>query len=82
VSVVLTGRTVDKRQWHPVARARGSISAGVVTVEAGLPIDGLYRRAIAAGATVEGPPISLPWGPKEFVLVLPEGHRLEVVAAA
>jgi RimJ/RimL family protein N-acetyltransferase len=63
-------------------RVRGPISAGVVTVEAGLPIDGLYRQAIAAGATVEGPPISLPWGPKEFVLVLPEGHRLEVVAAA
>ena len=63
-------------------RTTGPISAGIVTVEAGVAIDGLYRRALAAGAVTQGPPMELPWGPREFIVVLPDGHRLEVVAAA
>ncbi|MER5784123.1 bleomycin family antibiotic N-acetyltransferase BlmB [Streptomyces mobaraensis] len=42
--------------------------------------DSLHRRAVDAGARVDGPPVRRPWGRSEFVITLPEGHELTVSA--
>ncbi|MEU7137686.1 GNAT family N-acetyltransferase [Streptomyces sp. NPDC046261] len=42
----------------------------------------LHRRAVAAGARVDGEPTRQPWGRTEFVITLPEGHELTVSAPA
>ncbi|MFI9722912.1 GNAT family N-acetyltransferase [Streptomyces sp. NPDC052396] len=40
----------------------------------------VHRRAVDAGARVDGRPVQQPWGRSEFVIRLPEGHELTVSA--
>ena len=53
-----------------------------IRLHIGHDIDGLHRHAIDAGATVLGAPVDQPWGPREFVLQAPGGHRLVLGAEA
>jgi uncharacterized glyoxalase superfamily protein PhnB len=38
--------------------------------------DALYGELVAAGANVQGPPVSRPWGLREFRVLDPEGNQL------
>lgn len=38
--------------------------------------DALHEELTARGANVQGPPVSQPWGLREFVVLDPEGNRL------
>jgi len=38
--------------------------------------DALHAELVARGATVQGPPVSRPWGLREFSVLDPEGNRL------
>jgi uncharacterized glyoxalase superfamily protein PhnB len=39
-------------------------------------VDALYEELLAKGARVLGPPVSHPWGLREFRLMDPEGNRI------
>jgi RimJ/RimL family protein N-acetyltransferase len=53
-----------------------------VSVDVGTEFDASYRRADAVGADIAEPPVEQPWGMREFVLRLPDGHRLVVTGPA
>ena len=38
--------------------------------------DALYAELVTRGANVQGPPVSKPWGLREFAVLDPEGNRL------
>ena len=38
--------------------------------------DGLHAELVTKGANVQGPPVSKPWGLREFAVLDPEGNRL------
>lgn len=38
--------------------------------------DSLHSELVQRGATIEGPPISRPWGLRDFTVVDPEGNRI------
>ena len=38
--------------------------------------DALHAELVARGAGVQGPPVSRPWGLREFVVLDPDGNRL------
>jgi uncharacterized glyoxalase superfamily protein PhnB len=52
------------------------------SVDVGTEFDAAYRRAVAVGADIAAPPVEQPWGMSEFVLRLPDGHRLVVTGPA
>ena len=58
--------------------ARSPITPVTVTVDVGTELHSSYVRAIAAGADVAAPPVEQPWGLREFVLRLADGHQLAV----
>jgi uncharacterized glyoxalase superfamily protein PhnB len=39
-------------------------------------VDGMYRKALAAGLTPEFEPADAPWGERYFHIVDPDGHEL------
>ena len=53
-----------------------------INVDVGTEFDGAYRRAVAVGADIAAPPVEQPWGMREFVLRLPDGHQLVVTGPA
>ena len=53
-----------------------------VTVDVGTELHSSYVRAVASGADIAAPPVEQPWGMREFVLSLANGHRLVVTGPA
>ena len=53
-----------------------------VTVDVGTEFDSSYRRARELGDHIAAPPVEQPWGMREFVLRLPDGHQLVVTGPA
>jgi RimJ/RimL family protein N-acetyltransferase len=51
-------------------------------VDVGTGFDATYGRAVAVRADVAGPPVEQPWGMREFVLRLSNGHQLVVTGPA
>jgi uncharacterized glyoxalase superfamily protein PhnB len=62
--------------------APSPISPVTATVDVGTEFDSTYRRAVAVGADTAAPPVEQPWGMREFVLRLPDGHQLVVTGPA
>jgi RimJ/RimL family protein N-acetyltransferase len=62
--------------------ASSPIAPVTVTVDVGAEFDASYRRAVAAGADVSAPPVEQPWGMREFVLRLSDGHQLVLTGPA
>jgi len=58
------------------------IAPVTATVDVGTEFDSTYRRAVAVGADIAAPPVEQPWGMREFVLRLPDGHQLVVTGPA
>jgi uncharacterized glyoxalase superfamily protein PhnB len=63
ITVLLIART---------ERHKGIGSFGVYIADA----DALHAELVAAGANVLGPPVSRPWGLRQFQIVDPEGNRI------
>ena len=49
-----------------------------VSIDVGTEFDATYHRAAALGADIASAPVEQPWGMREFVLRLSDGHQLEV----
>jgi RimJ/RimL family protein N-acetyltransferase/uncharacterized glyoxalase superfamily protein PhnB len=62
--------------------ASSSIAPVTVTVDVGTEFDASYGRATATGADVASVPVEQPWGMREFVLRLSDGHQLVVTGPA
>jgi RimJ/RimL family protein N-acetyltransferase len=62
--------------------ATPSVSPVTATVDVGTDFDAVYGRAVAKGADVVSDPIEQPWGAREFVLRLSDGHQLVVTGPA
>ena len=62
--------------------ARSPITPVTLTVDVGTELHPSYVRAIAAGADVATPPVEQPWGMREFVLRLADGHQLVLTGPA
>ena len=62
--------------------APSPIAPVTATVDVGTEFDSTYRRAVAVGGDIAAPPVEQPWGMREFVLRLPDGHRLVVTGPA
>jgi uncharacterized glyoxalase superfamily protein PhnB len=58
------------------------IAPVTVNVDVGTQFDSSYRRAVAAGGDIAAPPVEQPWGMREFVLRLCDGHQLVVTGPA
>jgi RimJ/RimL family protein N-acetyltransferase len=58
--------------------APSPIEPVTVNVDVGTEFDSTYGRAVAEGADIAAPPVEQPWGMREFVLRLPNGHQLVV----
>jgi RimJ/RimL family protein N-acetyltransferase len=58
------------------------IAPVTATVDVGAEFYSTYRRAVAMGADIAAPPVEQPWGMREFVLRLPDGHQLVVTGPA
>jgi RimJ/RimL family protein N-acetyltransferase len=56
--------------------AQSPIAPVTVNVDVGSEVDSSYARAVAVGADIAAPPIEQPWGMREFVLRLSDGHQL------
>jgi uncharacterized glyoxalase superfamily protein PhnB len=39
-------------------------------------VDGLYSEFLSRGAAIRTPPVTKPWGMREFALQTPDGHRM------
>jgi hypothetical protein len=49
-----------------------------VSVDVGIEFESTYGRAVASGADIAAPPVEQPWGIREFVLRLVDGHQFVV----
>jgi uncharacterized glyoxalase superfamily protein PhnB len=58
------------------------ITPVTVSIDVGTEFDASYGRAVATGADVASAPVEQPWGMREFVLRLSDGHRLVVTGPA
>jgi uncharacterized glyoxalase superfamily protein PhnB len=65
-----------------LAAAPLPIAPVTATVDVGAEFDSTYRRAVAMGADIAAPPVEQPWGMREFVLRLSDGHQLVVTDPA
>lgn len=65
-----------------VATRRWRIARVTLYLDAGIEFEALHRRAVGAGADIVHPPAEKPWGTREFVLRLPEGHHIVLTAPA
>jgi RimJ/RimL family protein N-acetyltransferase/catechol 2,3-dioxygenase-like lactoylglutathione lyase family enzyme len=61
-----------------VTRTGEAIAPADLTIEIGIPTDEAFERATAAGVELLGRPVDQPWYRREFVLRLPEGHRVRI----
>lgn len=55
------------------------LAAVTVAVDLGVATEAIHQRALAAGMTVLSAPTDQPWGTREFVFCLPEGHRIRAI---
>jgi RimJ/RimL family protein N-acetyltransferase len=62
--------------------APSPIAPVTATVDVGTEFDSSYGRAVAVGADIATPPVEQPWGMREFVLRLPDGHHLVLTGPA
>jgi hypothetical protein len=62
--------------------ASSSVAPVTVSVDVGTEFDASYGRATATGADVASAPVEQPWGMREFVLTLSDGHQLVVTGPA
>jgi len=62
--------------------AASSVEPVTATVDVGTDFDAAYGRAVATGADVASAPVEQPWGAREFVLRLSDGHQLVVTGPA
>jgi RimJ/RimL family protein N-acetyltransferase len=62
--------------------ASREIAPVTVNVDAGTEFDATHDRAMTVGADISEPPVEQPWGVREFVLRLSDGHRLVVTGPA
>jgi RimJ/RimL family protein N-acetyltransferase len=62
--------------------ASSPIAPVTLSVDVGTEFDASYGRAIATGADVASAPVEQPWGMREFVLRLSDGHQLVVTGPA
>jgi hypothetical protein len=62
--------------------APSPIARVTATIDVGTEFDSAYRRAVAVGADIAAPPVEQPWGMREFVLRLPDGHQLVLTGPA
>jgi RimJ/RimL family protein N-acetyltransferase len=62
--------------------ASSSVAPVTVSVDVGTEFDASYGRATATGADVAAAPVEQPWGIREFVLTLSDGHQLVVTGPA
>jgi len=62
--------------------ASSPIASVTVSVDVGTEFDASYCRATATGAAVASAPVEQPWGMREFVLRLSDGHQLVVTGPA
>ncbi len=58
------------------------IAPVTVNVDVGTAFHSTYRRAVAVSADIAASPVEQPWGMREFVLRLPDGHQLVVTGPA
>jgi RimJ/RimL family protein N-acetyltransferase len=58
------------------------IAPVTVSVDVGTEFDASYGRATATGADIASAPVEQPWGMREFVLRLSDGHQLVVTGPA
>lgn len=62
--------------------ATSPITPVTVGIDVGTEFDASYGRAVATGADVASAPVEQPWGMREFVLRLSDGHQLVVTGPA
>ncbi|SDT10046.1 GNAT family N-acetyltransferase [Microlunatus soli] len=62
-----------------LSAADGVIACATVSFDIGIPTDVMYRRAAESGVTIDMQPVDQPWGTREFVFSLPEGHRVRII---
>jgi RimJ/RimL family protein N-acetyltransferase len=62
--------------------ASSPIAPVTANVDVGTEFDSAYRHAVAGGADIAAPPVEQPWGMREFVLRLSDGHQLVVTGPA
>lgn len=62
--------------------ASSPIAPVTVNVDVGIEFDSSYRRAVAVGVDIAAPPVEQPWGMREFVLRLSDGHQLVLTGPA
>ena len=53
-----------------------------VNIDVGTEFDPSYGRSRAVGADIAAPPVEQPWGMREFVLRLSDGHQLVITGPA
>ena len=69
------GEPVYLRLWQCSARAAAPWR-GEIVIHVGKDIDGLHAAYLKRGVTVVEPPVSQPWGLREFAIREPDGHVL------
>ena len=62
--------------------ASSPIAPVTLSVDVGAEFNASYDRATATGADVASAPVEQPWGMREFVLTLSDGHQLVVTGPA
>jgi RimJ/RimL family protein N-acetyltransferase len=62
--------------------ASSPVSPVTINVDVGTGLDETYSRATTAGADIAGPPVEQPWGTRELVLRLSDGHQLVLTGPA
>jgi RimJ/RimL family protein N-acetyltransferase len=62
--------------------ASSPVASVSVAVDVGTEFDSSYSRAVAAGADIVAAPVEQPWGMREFVIRLADGHQLLVTGPA
>lgn len=68
------------RLWQ-CGRREGERWLGEVVIQVGFDIDGLHAAYVRRGVSVIEPPVSQPWGQREFAIREPDGHVLRFCGA-
>jgi uncharacterized glyoxalase superfamily protein PhnB len=61
------------REAMPATRLGDHSYVAYVNVD---DVDALYADFLSRGASIQTPPVTKPWGMREFALQTPEGHRM------
>jgi len=69
------GQPIYLRLWQTGAREPRPWR-GEFVIQVGHDIDGLHAAYLKRGVTVIEPPVSQPWGTREFAIREPDGHVL------